>query len=94
MTAVETDGRRVAAKKRSNTEREALTLKDLRLRLDLPMSVVEARTGVRRAAISEIERHLRLPRLHELRALAECYGVDADRFEVVVEYRLPVEEGS
>lgn len=87
MTAT-LDGRRVAARKRSNSGARALTLKDLRLRLDLPMSAVEARTGVRRTAISEIERGLRLPRPHELRALAGCYGVDPDDFEVVVEYRI------
>lgn len=85
------DQRRVGARKRSNHGSAALTLRDLRESLELSIRAVESRTGIRRAAISEIERHLRLPRPSELRALADCYGIDPDAFEIVVEYRLPAE---
>lgn len=65
-----------------------LTLREVRHRSGHSIRDVEDRTGIHRGVLSTIERGLRIPTLHELRALSHLYEVPLDHWHVVVEYRI------
>jgi transcriptional regulator with XRE-family HTH domain len=76
------------ARKRLEPRAEALTLRELRRRRNCSLRELEARTGINRGRLSELEHGKRWPKSSELRVLEEHFGVPGLRvaFVIVVDY--------